>query len=408
MMITGAKLWATGIVTMTIFFQGCFPISASHKSIEQRVDEVSASNKHDMEEGFKLILSSDWMRELGDTRLMDIQIIPGSHNSASAKPRNPEDGPGYEFFRQQELSILDQLNSGVRLIDLRLRYQSGPVEAIRAALRTDKTESHIRVSHSFDSSYVLEHALDEIRHFLGEHAGEVVLLMVRGDWPPEKHFSRPDQKEERVGEVAQLLNKSGLSFVRRSNLDPQKVTLGSVAGQVILISDWLQEDPNDSGKDLLKDNGIEYIPRSEFYKVCDAWNDKSVDDSLKKIDQLMTDTDREFDASRRRKPVDEKDCTTFAFHGSALFTGIGLDHSSITAPPCVTSKNWIEWFISNLETNTKWNPNVPIGIVLIDFTNPFTIKRLLDVGFNRANMKVRVQFPIEWAKGLDLHCAFVN
>jgi hypothetical protein len=151
------------------------------------------------------IPSSDWLSAFPDDyKIVDIPLIPGSHNSASARTRMAVGI--HQVARQQSLSIQRQLEAGVRLIDLRVRY--------------DEQKSIIRVVHTLDLSYTLAAAVSEISNFLSAHPSEFVVVMLRGDWPPSRSFA-PDSselKDKRVGELVNVLKSSGINWARNDEM----------------------------------------------------------------------------------------------------------------------------------------------------------------------------------------------
>lgn len=378
-------------------FPGCSSMKKSNDEINQKSRELTQSFKAAAKNGDTLIVLADWLKWMQNFRVVDIPILPGSHNSASSEPRKKMEGPMFKrFARQQEISIRDQLLSGARVLDFRLRFEGGLADKARGALELDEdAHSHIRISHGFDTSYRLEDALAEVKAFLDSHPTEFMVILLKGDWEPKKKFASDKNKAQRVSEVANVLKTSGLGFVRPEEARNNEVKVSDVRGRVFLVSDWLQDDPADANNDLLKSNGIEYFSRSTYYEVCDIWNSKSTDAALTRIDHFMT-----------HEPS-ENDCSLFALPGAALFVGVALDRTE----PCGRSKKWADWFASNLETNSKWRSasteKPVIGVVLTDLANPALIKRFLDVGFSMAGLtKVKTKFSLDWFKQLELKCSF--
>ena len=390
---------AVVFISLLPYFPGCSSVKKSKEEINRKSSELNRSFKAANKNDDTLIDLADWLKLMQDFRVVDIPILPGSHNSASAEPREKMEGPMFkQFARQQEISIRDQLLSGARVLDFRLRFEGGLADKARGALELDEdAHSRIRISHGFDTSYRLEDALAEVMAFLYSHPTEFVVILLKGDWEPKKKFASDENKAQRVSEVANVLKTSGLGFVHPEEARNDDIKVSDVKGRVFLVSDWLQDDPTDDKNDLLQSNGIAYFSRSKYYKVCDIWNTKSKDAALTRIDNFMI-------MSRR---TDENDRSLFALPGAALFVGVALDRTE----PCGRPKKWADWFASNLETNSKWrsasSDKPVIGVVLTDFTNPALIKRLLDVGFSMAGLtKVKTKFSLDWFKQLELKCSF--
>ena len=108
---------------------------------------------------------SSWLQEFQETRLLDLPIIPASHNSASAERKSWIGMTlGSPWARQQSLPIKDQLMLGVRGIDFRLHVRE---------------DGEVQISHGFDTTYSFKRGLEEIKDFLAEHGSEFVILFLR-------------------------------------------------------------------------------------------------------------------------------------------------------------------------------------------------------------------------------------
>ena len=112
-----------------------------------------------------------WMKELGSTirhkTIFDL-AIPGTHHSAFI----PEKSFLFSFFHSkiqcQERSIEEQLNSGIRFLDIRITNDSGSNEIV--------------ISHYLRSKITLRKVLEEVRKFLQQNPSELVILLIREDW----------------------------------------------------------------------------------------------------------------------------------------------------------------------------------------------------------------------------------
>lgn len=331
------------------------------------------------------IPSSQWLSFLPDDLLIaDIPILPGSHNSGSAKPRSINFGP-YYVARQQSLSVLHQLLAGVRFLDIRLRYD---------------TRGVVRVSHGLDTSYIFSELLGEVKAFLDSHASEFVVVMIRGDWPAERTFPLT---RDSIAELVNVLKKSGVHWAQDVDINS---TLGSVRGKCVLVADYFPYAPE-------VEFNVPYMAKREQYQVCDIWDDTAAEKPAVKISRFMQSTKEvnvglsEQMIERSESPHDVYPRVCDALPGSKLFTGVALDRThAYIVPPCLTSHSWNGWFIDNLETNPFWRPQldpvVPVGVVLIDFAEPKLLKRLIDVGFRMLNQTVEVD-----AIDMDFACSII-
>jgi len=324
---------------------------------------------------------NNWLSEYPETmKVSEIPILPGSHNSGSSRSRLSVGI--YQIARQQKMSIKRQLESGIRVVDLRIRYDTKPVS--KFVFGQAATKPVIRVVHTLDTKYTLKQALGEIDAFLAKNDSEFVVILLRGDWPPESSFSPKETKRERVRQLADLLSDSGIDFA--SNVNKDSTTIGDVRGKAILVSQWFQEDPaTRSNVDIVDSEGIviPYVNWNGNYQVCDIWDDNFDEKISLKVDRFMRSTQEKNVGVIER--VGNKPRVCDALPGSRLFTGVALDRThGFIIPPGLTSNSWTNWFIRELETNPEWRPSmspaVPVGIVLFDFADARYVERLVKVG----------------------------
>ncbi len=316
--------------------------------------------------------------------IIEIPIIPGSHNSGTCDPRLSVTQCVFALARQQHLAVRDQLDAGTRLVDIRIRYDDGKA-GLNFLRGSSGGRSVFQVVHTLDTRYTLEELLREVKEFLQTNPSEFVVVMLRGDWPPDQSVA-PDGgglKRDRVTELGNLLTNSGIVWADGVDLSTR---VGDIRGMGLLLSDWFHEGV---GEGLIN---VPFLDKGQVYQVCDIWDDNHSELPAVKVSRFMQST-REVNVGMemRQKEVPENPNSIHprvceALPGSKLFTGVALDRThAYVIPPCLTSPSWNEWFATELESNTLWRPNmdppVPVGVVLIDFADRAILKRLLDVGF---------------------------
>jgi 1-phosphatidylinositol phosphodiesterase len=107
----------------------------------------------------ELISHTSWMRDIPDDTPVTALNIPGTHNSGCA------DGP-LGFAETQDLDVPEQLNSGIRFLDIRL------------ALSEDNLFVHHDVIY-MDKSYT--DVLDMCASFLEKHPSETILMSIKDE-----------------------------------------------------------------------------------------------------------------------------------------------------------------------------------------------------------------------------------
>ncbi len=101
---------------------------------------------------------TDWMAALPDSRSLAEITIPGTHDSGALVNNS--------LSKCQSLSIADQLTSGVRFLDVRLKLQSGNLNVY-----------HGIISQNMNFNAILA----DCKAFLAAHPDEVILMTVRDE-----------------------------------------------------------------------------------------------------------------------------------------------------------------------------------------------------------------------------------
>lgn len=116
------------------------------------------------------LLGEEWMSRLSDDRLMSSLSIPGTHDSATYTTPWP-------FVSTQDLTIHQQLRSGIRYFDLRIGLRNNVPEMCHGVAFLGLKLSQV---------------LEVMYKFLEEHPGEAIIVQIKQDRKPEKstvHFS---------------------------------------------------------------------------------------------------------------------------------------------------------------------------------------------------------------------------
>ena len=289
---------------------------------------------------------SNWLSYLSDSRVVDIPIIPGSHNSGSHKISLKEPlhcRLMYPWARQQHLSIWDQLSAGVRFLDFRLHVIDG---------------SAVRLSHRFDTSYLLEIALKEVKRFLAENSSEFVVLYLRIDFDNPLGDADSDKNL-----LERILVESDISL---ANLDGEKLSetlVQEVAGKAIILT------PAD---EVLKfDSKIPRIDSRRYYSVQDIWRCRFANGSNGGKELL-------------------KQYVCAPYEPKPGFRGMAIDMTSMLTPAWA-SPSLNEWFFDNLKDNPGWRDRLnkgPIGVLLFDFADMHSTAKIIQFNLSRIGVGV--------------------
>lgn len=113
----------------------------------------------------------NWMSKISDsTKLCDISM-PGSHDSGAMST----EGYASPWAKTQSLSISEQLNAGVRCLDLRLRYNAdvtGNVQIVHSSINTYDEAGNL---------LTLDAVISTLYIFLATHSTETVIVSFKED-----------------------------------------------------------------------------------------------------------------------------------------------------------------------------------------------------------------------------------
>ncbi|SFL56680.1 phosphatidylinositol-specific phospholipase C, partial [Lactococcus garvieae] len=153
---------------------------------------------------------SKWMEELPDSmRLSDISI-PGTHETMTAGVYG-----GLGFAQNQSLGLTDQLENGIRFIDIRARYINGVFTIHHGDYYT-----HSNLGDVFNG----------VRRFLKQHPSETVLMRLK-------------QEKSNLGDT-ELNNEFKKYFDKYKNLiwknnnNTSNPTLGEIRGKIVILRNF--------------------------------------------------------------------------------------------------------------------------------------------------------------------------
>ncbi|WP_329107806.1 phosphatidylinositol-specific phospholipase C [Streptomyces sp. NBC_01439] len=149
--------------------------------------------------------TQDWMAGLGDSTVLQRMTIPGTHDSGATK--------GGLYVACQNTSIAQQLDSGIRFLDVRCRVTGGSFAIHHAAFFQDLMFGDVLVA---------------CWNFLAAHPGETVLMRVKQEYSGESDATFRAVFDD------YLDNRGWRPLFRISDTLP---TLGQARGKVVLLAD---------------------------------------------------------------------------------------------------------------------------------------------------------------------------
>jgi hypothetical protein len=291
----------------------------------------------------------NWMSYFQDSPILELPIIPGSHNSGSAQQADDLRGCRSALFpwaRQQSLPVAAQLRAGVRLLDIRLHVLD---------------DMSIRVSHTFDTSYTLQEVLSDIEAFLSINDSEFIILYIRIDH--ENPLSEQKRELEQDA-IAQALAISGVHLAHIEGTELTEITVKEVAGKVVLLSP--------RGSVLPVASSIPYLDSDRFYGVRDIWRCSFVNGPCGAKDRLNSYMCEPYTASDR-------------------FQGIAIDMTCPGFTPRTTSPGLNRWFMEKLHEDYRWiarRNEGPLGILVVDYVNRNTLGQIIELNLSSLDIHI--------------------
>ena len=237
----------------------------------------------DMAAGENSLNGKNWMSGIPDDRYLCEINLPGTHDSATAYCKNATDNyvrffgrPVFnagEYAKTQSLTLPEQLNAGVRYLDLRLCAKQGElllchgnnekVAAVNKLLSFLRFFDPASVSRNREESsfpdldvefYAYEDeacavrmtcgsALAQIKNFLKEHPSEAVIITAKKENGDTEAFLRlfKEQVEALRTEINPSTRQAYLYTENGNGVYTKMPTLSEVRGKIVLMTPFYEE-----------------------------------------------------------------------------------------------------------------------------------------------------------------------
>lgn len=308
----------------------------------------------------------NWLSYFSEIKVGDLPMVPGSHDSGTMTVSPEEDWlgiAGWLYAKTQNISILAQLEAGIRFLDLRLWVVYDEFDQ----------DNGIFISHTFRSTYTLASALAEVKSFLSAQPTEFVYIYIRIDSAHPLTEDIPERKSF----IESTLLESGLLFANVVGSDLTTLKVKDVAQKVILVSDPNQVLPTDS---LLL-----FISSPAEYTLCDIYEYTSQYLAQEKISSCFPATP-----------------SSTVLTGQV--TGFALDGQFDQVWPNITSPQMNDWFLYNFQSNSIWENRklYPIGVFLFDFVDSNRTAIYLEFIMNFGYPYPYVWHKEAWEPGMNI------
>lgn len=149
----------------------------------------------------------DWMAAVSDDTVLDDLTIPGTHDTCALI------GGPFDTAKCQDIGLMDQLNIGVRFIDIRCRLYEGAFTIHHGPIYQEMNFTDV---------------LSETRTFLEANPSETVVMSVQ-----QEYSEAPAQEWAAVFNDRYMRDEGFDSLLYRDNRLPG---MGEVRGRIVLIS----------------------------------------------------------------------------------------------------------------------------------------------------------------------------
>ena len=218
-----------------------------------------------------------------DTVFSKMKVIPTTHNSGAVHSKNPWLCLPWQWAKCQSVSIYEQLNMGIRCLDLRLRLPAGGVGGNTQAERRDFL-NRISIVHFFKSSYSLQQVFDEIAVFLKEHDKETVFIMIKAEWNTREQWNR--EEIDLLWKQLFLLPYTLRTLGYGKSSVVSDWTFHYIRQKMVFLPDGRFYRAYRGRQDVYSIHGAQIIPPS-FFSRYSNWNSKTIEKAKEKIESSM-------------------------------------------------------------------------------------------------------------------------
>lgn len=202
---------------------------------------ITASSNYETEKYLSDVDLSEWMSCItGETKLTEISI-PGTHDSCARKFANEDVfGVTSSISKCQSVNITEQLNLGVRYLDIRCE--------VDASSHSVKTVHGSTDCWNGNDYYYLDFVLQEIYNWLNQHPSETVLVSIKEDHGDVGAPVFTQAVYEYIHGYGQgkYFYGSNYNYNEKWYLGKSVPTLDSVRGKCVLMNRFDQYIPNSS------------------------------------------------------------------------------------------------------------------------------------------------------------------
>jgi len=297
---------------------------------------------HFTKKDLELVFSdhSEWLKTQRGSKLLTDLTVPGTHDTCARIH-------GGEITITQTLTIPEQLNAGIRFLDIRCRHQSNSFAIHHGPIFQDLYFTDVR-------RYCY--------NFLADHPSEFIIMSVKEEYHAE--------------ECQRTFEDTFLSYVDEPDrwmLEPKNPTVDSIRGKIVLLRRFkATKDLGIDASDWLDDKTFEISTSTPVLSIQDEYKVHSIagiSDKWQHVRSLLNEA-------------------LLPENAHKLFLNFGSGTAPTGAFPHVVAKgakhhgqeginpHFLCYFQNALQTPSE---NMRFGIIVLDFPDPELLTEIIRI-----------------------------
>ena len=313
-----------------------------------------------------------------------LNVVPATHNSGAVFSKKIKNCIPWRWSKCQYLTITDQLNNGIRCLDLRLKL-----------VRDSSNNSHYQIVHYFESTYSFMDIMNEVNAFLKENPKETVFIMMKPDWNTRKNweFNDLDIMWKKIRDLDFVFKKND-SYEGVEKLLLHQLRFKHVRGKAIIMPNGhfyktykniATTDKVNTGLDIdcIHDVKIVY---PNFINRCENWDIGTINAAKIHIETFLKNNivNKQKMVNTQGNSDDDNQVIDIKWFETNVFplieTNVLLWKGCL--PPCISCKFMHPYLKQNCsKQSSSSNSDIcyvkKLGFVLLDYADPTLIRSLL-------------------------------
>lgn len=153
-----------------------------------------------------------WMSSINDNRRLSELSIPGTHDTMAHKDALFPGNPVYDYTITQSMRLNNQLDAGIRFVDIRANYQNGQFLMNHGAVYLNST---------------FQDVINYSKEFLNTNPSETIFMRIQ-----QQHSKVSN--DDFVARLKQYMNSEPGLFYTNGESNP---TLGKMRGKIVILLD---------------------------------------------------------------------------------------------------------------------------------------------------------------------------